>query len=236
MRNVTDRLPASALRVVCRLLAAAPLLALAQPAPDALYRTLDQFLQAQTQSLPGKAAYRVTPLDARTQLAPCDAYEPFLAPGRRLWGKTTVGVRCLGPASWTIFVQVQVTATGNYLVATRSMVAGQVVGAADVASRSGELTALPATILTDPAQAVGKKVRLGFAAGQPLRDDQLLAPWAIQQGQNVRTVSRGPGFSVSSEGKALNNAADGQIVQVRTAGGQTLSGIARPGGIVEVAH
>jgi flagella basal body P-ring formation protein FlgA len=58
----------------------------------------------------------------------------------------------------------------------------------------------------------------------------------VQQGQNVKTVSNGPGFSVSSEGKALSNAVAGQLVQVRTNSGETVSGIARPGGIVEVPH
>ena len=64
----------------------------------------------------------------------------------------------------------------------------------------------------------------------------MIAPWAVQQGQNVKTISSGAGFSVSSDGKALNNAAEGQVVQVRTNTGQTVSGIARPGGIVEISH
>ena len=102
--------------------------------------------------------------------------------------------------------------------------------------RSGNLSTLPTNILTDQAQAIGKTVKNSFAAGLPLRSDLLIAPWAVQQGQSVKTVSNGPGFSVSSEGKALNNAVDGQVVQVRTASGQTVSGIARMGGVVEVTH
>ena len=54
--------------------------------------------------------------------------------------------------------------------------------------------------------------------------------------EDVKTISSGAGFSVSSDGKALNNAAEGQVVQVRTNTGQTVSGIARPGGIVEISH
>ena len=77
---------------------------------------------------------------------------------------------------------------------------------------------------------------VGRAAGQALRGDLLVAPWAVQQGQTVRTVARGPGFSVSSEGRALNNAADGQLVQVRTPSGQTVSGVARANGVVEIAQ
>ena len=220
------------LAFVCFLLTS-PLLAIAQ---NSLADTLDHYLRTQTQGLPGKVSYTVGQLDSRTQLSPCNAFEPFLPAGSRLWGKATVGVRCLGPSAWTIYVPVQVTVSGIYLVTTRSMAAGQVISAGDVVSRSGDLSALPANILTDQAQAIGKTVKNGISAGQPLRSDFVIAPWAVQQGQTVRLVSKGAGFSVSGEGKALNNAADGQIAQVRTASGQSVSGIARPGGIVEISY
>lgn len=214
-------------------LLAAPALSHAQ---NSLADTLDHYLRTQTQGLPGKVSYSVGQLDSRTQLTPCNAFEPFLPAGSRLWGKATVGVRCLGPSAWTIYIPVQVNVQGNYLVTARSMSAGQLVAAADVVSRSGDLSSLPANILTDQAQAVGKTVKNGVAAGQPLRSDFLIAPWAVQQGQSVKLLSKGSGFSVSSEGKALNNAVDGQVAQVRTASGQTLSGIARPGGVVEISY
>jgi flagella basal body P-ring formation protein FlgA len=56
------------------------------------------------------------------------------------------------------------------------------------------------------------------------------------QGQSVRLLSSGDGFIVSNEGKALNNAVNGQIVQVRTHSGQVVSGVARNGAVVEVAY
>lgn len=201
-----------------------------------LNSTLEDFLRVQTQGLPGKVSYSINQLDPRTQLAPCNAFEPFVPAGSKLWGKTTIGVRCLGPSTWTIYVQAQISVSGNYLVSARTIPAGYILGATDVVTRSGDLSTLPSSVLTDQAQAVGKTAKGGFAAGQPLRSDQLIAPWAVQQGQNVRTISNGPGFSVSSEGKALNNAVEGQVVQVRTNSGQTLSGIARTGGVVEVSH
>jgi flagella basal body P-ring formation protein FlgA len=40
---------------------------------------------------------------------------------------------------------------------------------------------------------------------------------------------------VSAEGKALANVGVGQLAQVRTASGQTVSGVARPDGTVEVS-
>lgn len=210
-----------------------PVLAYAQ---TTLNETLNDYLRTQTQGLPGKVTYTISPLDSRTKLSPCEAFEPFLPAGSKLWGRATVGVRCLGPANWTIYIPVQVNVSGNYLVSARPMPAGYMIGDTDVVVRSGDLGSLPTNVLTDRSQAVGKTVKAGFAAGQLLRSDQLIAPWAVQQGQNVTTISTGPGFTVSSVGKALNNAVAGQVVQVRTDSGQTVSGIARPGGIVDVAH
>lgn len=222
-----------ALRALLKLGLLSPLLAHAQ---ITLHDVVDDYLRTQTQGLPGQVTYSIGRLDERTPLSPCSAFEPFLPTGSRLWGKATVGVRCLGPATWTIYVPVQVNVAGNYFISARTMPAGYVVGADDIVTRSGDLSKLPANVITDRAQAIGKTVKNGFSAGQPLRSDQLLTPWAVQQGQNVKTVSNGPGFSVSSEGKALSNAVAGQLVQVRTNSGETVSGIARPGGIVEVPH
>lgn len=207
-----------------------------QDARTPLDIAVEGFLQTHTKGLPGKVRYRVKPLSAATQLSPCDAYDPFLPAGSKAWGKTTIGVRCLGPSTWTIYLQAQINVYATYIVAARTLAAGQVVGPGDVISRQGDLGTLPPTVLTEPEQAVGKTVRLGIGPGQPVRSDQLTAPWAVQQGQTVTTVSRGDGFSVSSSGKALNNAAEGQVVQVRTSSGQTISGIARAGGIVDVTN
>lgn len=204
--------------------------------PTSLDFAVESFLQTHTKGLPGKVKYRVRPLARTTRLSPCDAYDPFFPPGSKAWGKTTIGVRCLGPSTWTVYLQAQINVYATYLVAANTLAAGQLIGPGDVVSRQGDLGTLPPTVLTDSAQAVGKTVRLGIGPGQPVRSDQLIAPWAVQQGQNVTTVSGGEAFSVSSSGKALNNAAEGQVVQVRTSSGQTISGIARAGGIVEITN
>ncbi|WP_291991022.1 flagellar basal body P-ring formation chaperone FlgA [Candidatus Accumulibacter sp. ACC007] len=205
-------------------------------AQTSLSAAVVNYLHIQTQGLPGKVTYSVGRLDQHAQEASCSAYEPFLPQGSRLWGRTTVGVRCLAPDAWTIYVPVQISIAGSYLVTARQLNRGQVISAADVFAQRGDLGSLPASVVTDLAQAIGKTVKNGVAAGQPLRSDLLTAPWAVQQGQSVKLQSTGAGFSVSNEGKALNNASDGQIAQVRTASGQVVSGVARPGGVVEVTY
>lgn len=203
---------------------------------DVVTNAIDQFLRAQTRGLPGRVQYTISPLDSRTQLAPCPALEAFLPPGSKMWGRVSVGVRCLGEAGWTIYVPVQISVTTNYLVAARALTPGQPITMSEVVTQSGDLANLPNGTLTDIQQALGKTVRNGIGAGQPLRADMLMAPWVVQQGQTVKVISKGPGFSAGSEGRAMNNASEGQIAQARLNNGQTVSGVARAGGIIEIGY
>lgn len=201
---------------------------------DVVLDTAERFVCQQTQGMPGKVQIKMGSLDV-ARLPACTAHEAFAPPGSRLSGKTHVGVRCLGPAIWSVLVPVQISITGNYLTTARPLVAGQALTAADIVVVSGDLTTLPAGIIGDPQTVIGKTLRNSLGAGQPLRADQLLAPLVIRQGQTVRVISAGPGFSVSSEGKALNNAAEGQVAQIRMASGQTVSGVAKADGSVEIS-
>lgn len=71
-------------------------------------------------------------------------------------------------------------------------------------------------------------------AGQPIRSSSLRNAQSVQRGTNVRINARGKGFTVSSEGEALENAPPGAVVQVKTAGGQVVSGIVRNATLVEI--
>ena len=228
---MAKRLARSARLLMLSLLCVPPTTAQAN---GAIATAVDSFVRSQTIGLPGQVDITVTPPDARTPLAHCSSFDPFVPPGNKLWGKTMVGVRCLGPASWTIYLPVQVRVTGSYVITTRAIGPGQVLTESDLSQRQGDLTAMPAGLLAAPELGVGKTLKNGVAGGQPLRADMLLATPVIVQGQDVRIIYKGSGFSISNEGKALNSAAEGQTARARTPGGQTVSGIARPGGVIEV--
>jgi len=202
--------------------------------PAALRALAEQYLQTQSAGLPGTVSIQVGALDARMQLAACPAPQAFQQPGARAWGKTTVGVRCAAPTPWTVYIQAQVSVQAEYVAAATPLVQGQPIDPSQLVMVKGDLAALPNGVLTELAQAAGKTSTMSVAAGAPLRADQLRSKPVVLQGQAVRVVSGGAGFQVSAEGKAIGNAGDGQVVQVRTQAGAILSGIARAGGLVEV--
>jgi flagella basal body P-ring formation protein FlgA len=231
------------IRTLFSLLSAASLFALcgaAQAAPsiqnaNALRAVVEQFLLTQAAGLPGEVSVKVGAVDPRTALAHCPAPEAFLQPGARAWGKTTVGVRCTAPSSWTIFIQAQVNVKADYVAAAVPLAQGQPVEQGQLMLVKGDIAAMPNGIITDTAQAIGRTPTVSLAAGTPLRLDTLKSKPVVQQNQAVRLVLNGNGFSVSAEGRAIGTAGEGQVVQVRTPSGTVVSGTAKAGGMVEVA-
>ncbi len=204
--------------------------------PHLIQEAVVHFLRTQSAGLPGQVEIASGAVDARVNLPACAALEAALPPGSRPWGNTTVIVSCVVPYPWTVYVRATVKVVADYVVSARPLTQGQTLTATDLTIRGGDLTQLPPGIVTDVNQAVGRTMAGSIPFGSPLRQDMLRAQTAVKVNQSVKLVSNGRGFSVSAEGKALGNALEGQLVQVRSASGPVVSGIARAGAVVEVSY
>jgi flagella basal body P-ring formation protein FlgA len=208
--------------------------AFARQDPAPIRQVVEDFLKVETAGLPGQVSFTVGSIDPNNQLTPCTALEASMPTGARAWGRTHVSVRCQAEGGWSVFVPVQIRVIADYLVVARPLTLGQTLTAADLARRQGDLAELPAGVLTDESLAVGRTALVSVTAGRPLRADMIRQALVVQQNQSVKVVSKGPGFQVANEGRALNQAVAGQVVQVRLGNGQVVSGIARVGGTVEI--
>jgi flagella basal body P-ring formation protein FlgA len=144
-------------------------------------------------------------------------------------------VRCTAPSPWVIYMQATVTVMADYVASAVPLAQGQPISQGQLIVMKGDLTALPAGIATEMSQVVGRSAAVSLPSGAPMRLDTLRSKPVVQQGQLVKMVSSGNGFSVSAEARAIGTASEGQVVQVRTPAGQQITGIARAGGLVEVA-
>lgn len=238
---ITVRRPPGPLAVALRFLLAA-LMAVALPAhgtrqlpapiDESARIAIEQFLMQQSAGLPGKVGITID-LPQSGALPPCDALEPFLPSQARLWGRVSVGVRCISGQPWTRYVQAYIAVTGSYQVAAQAISRGQALTSADIVLREGDLTTLPASVVADPSQLIGMTALNGIASGAPVRRDLLRREMVVRQGQNIKVVSRGAGFAVSAEGKVMTDASLGGVVQVKMQGGHLISGVVRLEGIVE---
>ena len=174
-------------------------------------------------------------IDPRLVLAPCRRSEPFLPTSARLWGRSSLGVRCVDGASWSVLLPLTVRIWGQTLVAAAPLAAGSVLTAGDLREQEIELTREPADLVRDVAQLQGRTLTRPLAMGQALRADMVRLPNAVQAGDPVRLRITGAGFAVTASGQALGAAADGQPLRVRSELGKILTGIAREGRLVDVA-
>lgn len=199
---------------------------------------VELFLNAETAGLPGRVEVRIGAADPRLQPPPCAALEPFLPAGTRLWGRTTLGVRCrdavAGNAGWSMLLPVEIKVFGKALVTTRALATGESLGADSYESREVELTREPRGVLTAPAQIGDAVIARPVAAGQVLRSDIIKARQVVSAGDQVKIVAAGRGFRISTQGRALNAAASGQTVRIQSESGRMLSGVAQPDGSVEM--
>lgn len=184
------------------------------------------------QQIPGKASFNIDDIDKRLALKACNKIETFIPDGSQLIGRTSIGVRCTDTPGWSIFVPVQIRISRDLLVSARPLLLGQIVHEEDIARQTTEIT--QNTGLTDPRLIIGKVLRYSVAAGYIMREDMLRAPYNVKQGQSVKLSVQGNGFSLSSSGVALNNASEGETVQVRTNAGRVISGIAVDEGVVRI--
>ncbi|MGE5526866.1 MAG: flagellar basal body P-ring formation chaperone FlgA [Rhodospirillaceae bacterium] len=211
-------------------------MAIATERPDAslVKRAAEQFVARETAGLPGRITYTIGALDPQLALPVCRSVEAFLPSGSRLWGNATLGMRCTGPAPWTVYLPVEVRVYAGVVHTTRAIPQGQPIAPADLEVQQADLTRLPAGVVTDVGLAMGKTLITSLQPGQPLRADLLRAPNVVQPGQPVKLLVQGRGFTVTGEGRALTAAIDGQLVQVRVQSGLVVSGLARAGATVEV--
>lgn len=222
-----------------RLLAAAALLTpfgatLASAASPGLAEDARVFLLEQV--LPGgnEVEIVVGEPDPRLVLAPCGRFEPFIPPGARLWGRSSLGVRCIEGANWTIYVPVEVRVFGAVQVAARPIARGRPIGAEDVRIDRIDLTRINGAVYAADESLEGTVATRQISAGEPLRRDLLRPPPILAAGDPVKVIIDGAGFAVSVDGKALAAAGLGQAVRVATAAGRVVTGIAHAGHLVVV--
>ncbi len=107
------------------------------------------------------------------------------------WGKSLLGmlVRVDDRVVKNVSVPVEVEALAPMVVTLRPLAHGEVIGPADVAVQKRDLAGLVGRICYDPAEAVGKRVRVPQRGNMPLRTDFLEKVPLVKYGQLVTIVA-----------------------------------------------
>lgn len=196
----------------------------------------EEFLILEATQLSKENSIQLGQVDKRLKLHHCDELIPFLPNASKAWGNTTVGVKCVKPKPWVVYLSAQVKIFGDYFQTRTGLAQGKSIDENDLLKTNGEISAMPATIVTDINQALGKTMLTSINAGMTLRQEMYRATPIIQQGQTIKVIYQGLGFSVSNEAIALSNASIGQLVKAKTHDGLVIAGTAKSQGIIEIIN
>ncbi len=154
------------------------------------------------------------------------------APGSRVWGRTTLQLRC-AKAAWMVNIPFNVHVFGDYVVAARYLPAGLKLDSTDIRVIEGDLSLLPDDVLRTPKVAYERVLSRHLQMGSPIGLNDLKESSVVKVGDPVRLVLSGKDFEVSGEGVAQTAGMIGDMIRVRLADGQVLQGkVLRPSVVV----
>ena len=144
----------------------------------------------------------------------CAQPQPTLVHPRRLpVGRVALEVRCGADDAVLGYLQVKVAAIGNYIVSTARIGAGQTIDAGMLASRRGPLQDLPSGSALRADQVVGRQAARGVEAGGVVALRAVRERWLVERNSRVSLRAQGAGFSLTRDGKALDNGSLGNTVR-----------------------
>lgn len=150
-------------------------------------------------------------LDPRLRLPTCPAPDIELPPTNN--ALMTAKVTCPAPA-WTLYVPVRLHAWVDAVVAAVNLMPETTVDAADLTRGRVDMLAHSGGLVTDPAQAAGKILRVGLPAGSPLLTPFLEAPVVVHRGQKVLLTLSDSTMTIRAPAVALEDGRVGESIQV----------------------
>lgn len=156
----------------------------------------------------------VNPLDARLRFPACDKLT--LTPhGVRGYGRTSVTARCGQPQTWAASLTATIEVWRPVVVVVHALPAGSTLEGSDIEMQPRNLGDLHDQYIGAADRAVGWTTRRPVAAGTVLSVRQLVAPIAVNKGDEVRIRSGAGAVAVSMIGTALGNGMPGEQIAVR---------------------
>ena len=187
---------------------------------DDLPQQLNRFCSSRE---PGYATHMQVVVRTPLQQWPDCTQPEFSLPGNsQRWGRMTVIARC---GQRRHFLQVELQVTGKYYVSAQPISRGSLVSRQMLSVQYGRLDTLPARALLFPETLLPAIALQSVLPGKVIITSLFRQPWQVKSGDNVQVEWYGEGFSASASGTALNNAAAGGEVRVRTENGQIVSAV-----------
>ncbi|MET0660834.1 MAG: flagellar basal body P-ring formation chaperone FlgA [Steroidobacteraceae bacterium] len=167
---------------------------------------------------PSNSTYYVTAgtLDPRLRLTPCaEPLEGFVSSNNINGPHATVGVRCKGPETWTVYIPVNIESEAPVLVLRHGAARGTQLTAADVEVQVRRLPGIGSRYVADLSSLEGRRLKRSLPAGNPLTPDVLVQDVIVRRGQRVILLASTENFEIRAQGIALSDGHAAQRIRVQ---------------------
>jgi len=183
---------------------------------DDIRATVHDFVQSTLPERDLEYSINLKKLDPRLRLAACTQPLEAWYPGQgRRAGNLTVGVRCNGENSWSLYVPVQINYYEDVVVAARPVQRGALLTREDIRLERKNISFHADSYFTDPTDLIGQEMVHSLQVGYVIRDRNLKTPVIIKRGQQVTLLAQSETFEVRMNGKAMADGVIGQRIRVK---------------------
>jgi flagella basal body P-ring formation protein FlgA len=180
--------------------------------PDSIRAAIESAVEPRLAAVKDAAVeVAVGAIDPRLRLPSCPALDVTLPPANA--AMMTARVECRAP-SWTIYVPVHLHAWVDAVVAAVNLTPNTKLGADQLTRGRVDMFANSGGILTEPAEAQGKILRVGLLAGAPILSAFLELPVVVHRGQKVLLTLTASTMTIKASALALEDGRVGESIAV----------------------
>ena len=187
-------------------------------AHSSLYQVVSDFVQ---NNIDPTSNYELTiaPLDTRLRLAECSQpIEAFTSQPQGLGpDRNTVGVRCSGIQSWSVYTSVTVRIFDQVMVLSQPVQRGELLTPNHVRLEKKDISKVKQGYFISPEQVFNKQANRYLAAGTVLHNGLIMEPVLIKRGEKIVIRSGNPAFDIRMQGVAMMDGVKGQSISVKNA-------------------
>jgi flagella basal body P-ring formation protein FlgA len=182
---------------------------------DSIVAAVKAYLMQTVANQSKNAKIVVTPLDHRLKLHQCDTpLVTFSPPGGSKMGRTSVGVRCEGPAPWSLYVSAKVGLEIPVVIAKRDLARGEPITASDVKLEISDTTHLLRGYYGSLDEVIGRTLKRTLRRGKVITPSSLVVQKTVRRGEQVTIMAGAGGIEVRMQGKAMKNGNPGDLIPV----------------------
>jgi len=180
-------------------------------------QAVQQFLESQSEiHQHPKFTIQIGHLDSRLSLRACEQpLKIYLAPGSKLRGKTSVGVRCNAPKPWALYVPATINIISTVYVTARPLTRGHIIQEQDIVSAEHNLSRLNYGYFSKKESLIGKQTRRRLQQNHIITPNQITEPLMVKKGEKVALIAKSSNFSIRMKGEAMMNGAQGERIRVK---------------------